>query len=205
VLDGVRQVADRMSRISVATTQQSTGLDEIAAAVRDLENITVNNARMADEAAGEAIRLKERSATLSRAVAHFRLMQGTADEAQALVRRAEALYQEQGAIGFEERITRPGGGFHDRDMYVFALDAAGQYRAFGGNPAKVGTRVQDIPGVNGEALLASIRAQADVEPGWVEYDIQNPVLGTVQRKLSYVTRLGSLYVGCGVYQSLVQS
>jgi signal transduction histidine kinase len=67
-------------------------------------------------------------------------------------------------------------GFFDRDMYVFVLDENGRYVAFGGNPAKVGTRVQDIAGIDGQGLLNSIVGQADYEPGWVEYDIANPTL-----------------------------
>ena len=85
-------------------------------------------------------------------------------------------------------------------MYVFALDAQGTYRAFGGNPAKVGTRVHAVPGVDGQALVDAIRAQADVEPGWVEYTISNPVRGTLQTKLSYTLKVGDLYLGCGVYK-----
>jgi len=90
-------------------------------------------------------------------------------------------------------------------MYIFALDRAGHYRAFGGNPAKVGTRVQDIPGIDGQGLLEAIVAQAEREPGWVEYDITNPVTGAVQTKMSYVLRVDDLYVGCGVYKNLVAS
>ncbi|MBC7603682.1 MAG: cache domain-containing protein [Ramlibacter sp.] len=200
VVDGVRGVAERMTRISAATTEQGAGLAEIASAVTELETITQRNAHMADEAANQAAELRERSATLTRSVGHFRLQQGTAAEAQALVEQAEAAFRDHGAGGFERYITEPSHAFFDRDMYVFALDAGGRYRAFGGQPAKVGTRVQDLPGVRGDALLASIRKQADVEPGWVEYQINNPAAGTLQTKMSYVMRLGDLYVGCGIYQ-----
>ena len=87
-------------------------------------------------------------------------------------------------------------------MYVFALNAAGAYQAFGGNPAKVGTYVQDIPGVAGDQLLHAIVTQAERGAGWVEYDITNPTTGTVQTKMSFVQRAGDLYLGCGVYKSL---
>ena len=73
-------------------------------------------------------------------------------------------------------------------MYVFALDAQGRYLAFGGNPAKVGTRVQDIAGIDGEGLL---------------HDITNPTTGIVQTKMSFVSAVDDLYVGCGVYKNLV--
>ncbi|RYY78182.1 MAG: chemotaxis protein, partial [Comamonadaceae bacterium] len=174
----------------------------ITRSVDELDGITRRNAQMVDEATQQAGSLKERSATLAAAVSHFRLMQGTAAEALALVRRAQAAARGRDPEQFLRHVTDPAQGFHDRDMYVFALDAQGCYRAFGGNPAKVGTRVQDIPGVRGDALLDAIRRQAEREPGWVEYAIHNPALGTVQDKMSYVLKLGEVYLGCGVYQRL---
>jgi signal transduction histidine kinase len=87
-------------------------------------------------------------------------------------------------------------------MYIFVLDRQGVYLAFGGKPEKVGSRVQDIAGIDGQALLESIVAQAEQEAGWVEYDIVNPQSGAIQTKMSYVTRVDDLYLGCGVYKSL---
>jgi signal transduction histidine kinase len=87
-------------------------------------------------------------------------------------------------------------------LYVFVLDRKGTYLAFGGNPAKVGTRVQDIPGVDGQGLVNDIVARADESPGWVQYDITNPSTGKVQTKMSYVCRVDDLYLGCGVYKNL---
>lgn len=95
--------------------------------------------------------------------------------------------------------------YYDRDMYVFALDVGGAYLAFGGNAAKVGTRVQDVAGVDGGGLLQTIIDQANDEPGWVEYDFTNPTTGQVQTKMSYVLGVDDLYVGCGVYRNLVNA
>lgn len=47
----------------------------------------------------------------------------------------------------------------------------------------------------------AIVAQAEHEPGWVEYDIVNPATGAVQTKMSYVMKIDDLYLGCGVYKS----
>ena len=41
-----------------------------------------------------------------------------------------------------------------------------------------------------------------MRPDWVEYDITNPATGAVQTKMSYVSRVGDEYVGCGVYKTL---
>ena len=202
VASGIRSVATSMSEISVSGTEQSTGLQEITAAVRQLDEITQNNAQMVDHAVEQAMALQGRASTLSSAVAIFRLQQGTADEATALVQRAVALRRSTSGQHFLQTLTDRNQPYHDRDMYVFALDSIGTYRAFGGNTAKVGTRVQDIPGIAGEQLVRDIIAQAERGPGWVEYDITNPATGTVQTKMSFVQRVDDLYLGCGVYKTL---
>ena len=200
---GIRTVADKLGGITHSVGEQRLGLQEIAEAVHQLESITESNSEMVEHAVSEATRLQTRAATLSQAVQNFRLQQGTADEAVALVQRAMQLYGTgAGRESFLRSVTDTAKPFHDRDMYVFALDAAGTYLAFGGNPAKVGTRVQDIPGIAGDALVRDIVSQADRGPGWVEYDITNPASGKVQTKMSYVQLAGDLYLGCGVYKTL---
>ncbi len=205
IVPGIRGVAESMSHISVSSAEQSTSLNEITAAIRQLDEITQRNAAMVEHAVEQAEKLEQRASTLAQAVAAFRLQQGTADEALALVQRAIAFRQQTSRDSFLRGLTDPQQGFHDRDMYVFALDRSGAYLAFGGNPAKVGTRVQDIPGIDGQGLLEAIVAQAEHEPGWVEYDITNPATGAVQTKMSYVQQVDDLYVGAGVYKNLVAS
>jgi methyl-accepting chemotaxis protein len=205
IVSGVRGVAANMSLISAASAEQSTGLIQISSAVGQLDEITQRNARMVERAVHQADQLAARAGELARAVSSFQLQQGTAEEAVALVMRAQELRETVGHDAFVRSLTEPQSGFHDRDMYVFALDRMGAYRAFGGKPEKVGSRVQDIAGVDGQALLASIIAQAEHEPGWVEYDIVNPQTGAVQTKISYVMQIDDLYVGCGVYKSVLAS
>ena len=199
---GIRSVAASMSEISASSGQQSTGLREVSAAVQQLDQITQHNAQMVGHAVTQAEALESRASTLSRAVSAFRLQQGTAEEAVALVQRAMALHKTTSRDQFLRTLTDKNQPYHDRDMYVFVLDTSGTYLAFGGNSAKVGTRVQDIPGIAGDRLVSDIVAQADRAPGWVEYDITNPATGAVQTKMSYVSRAGDLYVGCGVYKTL---
>ena len=202
VTSGIRAVATSVHEISHSGAEQSVGLREISAAVQQLDQITQRNAQMVGLAVRQAEALESRAATLSRAVLTFKLQQGTAEEALALVGRASALRRSTSLDGLLRSITEPAQPFHDRDMYVFALDAQGTYRAFGGNPAKVGTRVQDIPGIAGDQLVHDIVEQAARGPGWVEYDITNPATGQVQTKMSFVQQVDDLYLGCGVYKSL---
>ena len=203
IVGGIRDVAASMSQISASSAEQSAGLSEITSAVRQLDEITQRNAQMVGHAVGKADDMEQRATTLVDSVAMFRLLQGSPEEAVALVERAVAQRRHGSRDSFLRDLTDPAKGYFDRDMYVFALDKGGAYLAFGGNPAKVGSRVQDIAGIDGAGLLQTIGAQAGYEPGWVEYDITNPATGVVQSKMSYVLAVDDLYVGCGVYKNLL--
>lgn len=203
IVSGIREVASNMSQISTSSAEQSAGLTEITTAVRQLDEITQRNAQMVDDAVTQASNLEGRASTLVDSVALFKLQQGSADEAIELVERALATRRRSTSReSFLRDITDPDQGFYDRDMYVFVLDRNGTYVAFGGNRAKVGTRVQDIAGIDGNGLLEAIVAQANHEPGWVEYDITNPTTGRIQTKMSFVQQVDDLFVGCGVYKNL---
>ena len=201
VAEGIRSVAGHVEAISDSGNAQGTGLQQINQAVHGIDQVTQENATMVRNVVQEAQALELRAATLSEAVEHFRLQQGTAVEAIALVERAVALRRMGMPLEqYWQALTDPQQLFHDRDMYVFILDTAGRYLAFGGNPAKRGSRVQEVPGVDGDALLHAIIAQAEHGPGWVEYDFRNPVSGQVQAKMSYVCKQDGAYLGCGVYK-----
>ncbi len=203
VAQGIRDVAAHVSDISHSVAEQGAGLGEISTAVQQMDQITQRNAQMVSEALHQARALEDRARNLSRAVTAFRLQQGTAEEAISLVQQAVQRYRAGAEDQFLRCITDPTQPFYDRDMYVFALDRRGNYLAFGGNPGKVGTSVRDVPGVDGESLARAIVEQGDRGPGWVEYDYTNPASGRIQTKMSFVQRLGDLYLGCGVYKSLV--
>jgi methyl-accepting chemotaxis protein len=203
IVEGVRGAAANMSRISASSTEQSSSLTEISTAVRQLDEITQQNAALVERTVNQANNLEMRASTLAESVVGFELLQGSADEAMALVASAVAHRRQCGSReSYLRDLTQVDKHFFDRDMYMFALDDHGTYLAFGGNPAKVGTRVQDITGVDGAGLLNAIITQASHEPGWVEYDITNPTTGRTQTKMSFVQKLDGLYIGCGIYKSL---
>ena len=204
IVSGIRDVAANMAQISASSAEQSSGLIEITAAVRQLDEITQRNAQMVEHTVAQAANLEHRAVTLVEGFSIFKLQQGTPEEAIDLVDRAMERWSGSAAKhSFFRDITDPQQGFFDRDMYVFVLDRSGTYLAFGGNPAKVATLVQDIPGIDGQGLVDKIFEQAAHEPGWVEYDINNPTTGLVQSKMSYVMQADDLAVGCGVYKNLV--
>ena len=203
IVTGIRGVSSSISLISSASADQSTALREISAAAQQLDEITQRNARMVERAVDESNRLETRAGSLSAAISKFQLAQGVAQEAMALVERAVDYHQTSSSReGFLRGLTQRENNFHDRDMYVFALDDRGTYLAFAGNQGKVGTRVQDVAGIDGEGLMQAIIGQAQEGPGWVEYEISNPTTGKLQSKMSFVQSVDGLYLGCGIYKAL---
>ncbi|MBE0619382.1 MAG: cache domain-containing protein [Burkholderiales bacterium] len=196
------RVFENMNEIAQATGRQSTSLNEVAQAMADLDQITQQNVGLVDDAAREAARLSQRAATLGEAVTQFRLKQGTAEEARQMTERAARHFDQKGRAALAE-LTQPGGAFIDRDLYVFVVDHEGIYHAFGGLPERVGTRMQDVPGIDGAELVRKILEVVEAGGGWVEYDFRNPTTGQMAPKMSYVLERGGLCFGCGIYKSLV--
>lgn len=202
VAQGIRSVAGHVEAISESGNSQGQGLQQINLAVHEIDRATQDNAVMVRNVVQEAKALELRAATLTDAVERFRLQQGTAMEAVQLVQRAQSLRRKGLPLQqYWQALTDPQQPFHDRDMYVFVLNAQGQYLAFGGRPDKRGSKLQDVPGIDGHALLQAIIARAEQGAGWVEYDIHNPVSGKIQTKMSYVCKQDDTYLGCGIYKS----
>lgn len=189
-----------------ASRQQSTALAEVVAAVGDLDKVTYENSAMVERTTHRANRLMERTRDLDEAVHHMKLRQGTADEAYELVQKALAHIQ---AVGYDQAardMQNREGPFVDRDLYIFVLDREGTYRVMGLDPAKVGTRVHDAPGIDADAFMADVLHRVEQGGGWVEYNIINPVTGQVRAKSSFVAPLpNGLIIGCGAYRSAMKS
>jgi len=98
----------------------------------------------------------------------------------------------------------PKGAFIDRDLYLFAFDRDGRYRAFSSQPKRVGTPLSDMPGLDAARLVRDGWRIADATgAGWVDYDIINRDTGVVTPKTSYVRKLDArTLIGCGIYKNL---
>ena len=201
LVSGVQDVSQRLRGIASASAEQSLGLNEMRASVGSLDDITRQNARMVEGSSLASQQLVERAGLLSEAVASIRLRQGGADEAQQLVERALQLVAQAGPQAAFERMRMAGGGFVDRDLYVFAVDREGVYRLHASKPEMEGRRVHDVPGIDGPRFVADAWSTTESGPGWIDYEILNRESGIVQPKLSYVVRLDDrLVIGCGIYR-----
>jgi methyl-accepting chemotaxis protein len=203
VVNGVRDVSERLRLIAQASAQQSAGLAEVSSSVGNLDELTKQNAQMVEESSASADDLVARAAALSDAVGAIRLRQGSADEANALVSRALQLIETQGLDAAARQFRDAPGGFRDRDLYIFVTDREGRYHVHGAKPAMEGKRVHEVPGIDGDRF-ARESWEATQGSHWVEYDIINPETGQVQPKASFVQALNAqLLVGCGIYRGAV--
>ncbi len=202
IVSGIQNLAKDVSAISTASTEQSNNLASISEAIHDLDEITKSNSQMAENAKFASSELEIRAAKLTSVVSAFKLRQGTADEASALVRKAKDLFAIHG-MDLLTRITDdPEKIYVDRDMYVFAFDRQGQYRAYAGNESKLSVNLFNVTGLDGRKLVEDAFALPD-KGGWIDYAFENPLLGKIELKTSYIEKISDdIVIGCGVYKSL---
>jgi len=202
VVAGIGEVAGNVRAITAAAEQQSNSLGQMSEAIRGLDDITQENAAMVERTSSASTGLGERAHKLARTVSTFRLRQGTADEAHALVMKALALWKRRGAACLPE-ITDAASGFADRDMYVFAWDRSLVYHAFAGKPHNLRKTAAQILGTDVSKLTRDVWAAAANGGGWVDYDFLNPTTGKVAPKTSFVVPVSDdLVLGCGIYKTV---
>ena len=79
VVASVRRVTDIIGQISSASTEQSTGIEQINRTVAQMDQVTQQNAALVEQAAAAAASLEEQAAQLDAAVAVFHVGEQAAD------------------------------------------------------------------------------------------------------------------------------
>nr|WP_295787595.1 cache domain-containing protein [Rhodoferax sp.] len=128
--------------------------------------------------------------------------QGTAAEAEAMVKKAVAYIKTNGPEKAYEEFTN-GKSFKDRDLYIIVYDLNGKNLAQGANPKLVGKDLIGLKDPDGKPLIQMFVDLAKAKgKGWVEgYKFLNPVSQKIEGKAMYLERVGETLVGCGIYKS----
>ena len=71
VVGSVREVSDIIGRISIASQEQSDGIERVHQSVNQMETVAVQNAALVEEAAAAAASLREQAEALKRTVGNF--------------------------------------------------------------------------------------------------------------------------------------
>ncbi|AKU23417.1 methyl-accepting chemotaxis protein [Massilia sp. NR 4-1] len=73
IVNSVQQVADIMNEITMASQEQSQGIEQVNVAITEMDTTTQQNAALVEQAAAAAGSMQEQAVRLSEAVAVFRL------------------------------------------------------------------------------------------------------------------------------------
>ena len=71
IVEHVRRVTDLIAEIAAASTEQSTGIAQVSAAVAQMDRVTQQNAALVEESAAAASSLKDQGGDLAHAVSSF--------------------------------------------------------------------------------------------------------------------------------------
>lgn len=125
----------------------------------------------------------------------------TANDAQKLLGEAVALAESQGMGKAAAAFNNTKGAYVRDDLYVFAVNLdSGKFEAHGVNPAWTGTDARDLNDVEGHALVKEmIELARSKGEGAVDYVWRNPVTNAVERKRSFIRRVGNSLLGVGYY------
>ena len=126
---------------------------------------------------------------------------GSKDEAVAMVKRVEDIFNKEGAAATFKAVSDPSTkAFHDRDLYPFIYDLSGVCVAHGARPALIGKNLIDIKDQDGNYLIREMIVKGPGS-GWVDYKWPTPQTNRIEDKSSYVEKLGNSYfVGVGIYR-----
>ncbi len=125
----------------------------------------------------------------------------TKEEAVAMAKKAVAYIKTNGTEKAYAEISKKGGMFTDRDLYIVVYGLNGQVFAHGANEKLIGTDQSQAKDADGKAFVAErIELAKKGEPFWQDYKFMNPVSQKVEPKQMYCERLNDTAVCGGVYK-----
>lgn len=206
IVASVRQVAQLMGEINLASREQSDGIESVNQAVAKIDRITQRNAALVEDATRSMANLNGQAVALMKAVAGFDLGDreyANADEAVAMARRAVEFARRHGRDALVADVNKLGEGrFVDRDLYLMVIgvdDAV--IHAHGNNPRTLGMG-PDSKDVDGKPFIQDMARIARTQgEGWIEYKWAHPVTNETLAKTSFILRCGDVFVASGIYKS----
>ena len=124
---------------------------------------------------------------------------GTPAEARALLDRAVALVEKDGAEAALEAFNDADGGFVDRDLYVFCMGPSYKITAHI-DPGLRGVDVSTIKDPDGKEIGREMIMIAKRGGGSLEYRWVNPVSKEIETKVSFLKPAGTQHCAVGAYK-----
>lgn len=126
---------------------------------------------------------------------------GTAEEAQALVKKAIAHIQSAGPEKAYVDFTAKNPEFVTKDLYIFVNDIKGNTLAHGANEKLVGRNMIELKDVDGKAFLNEISEKAKTQESFsVDYKFTDPFTKKILPKTIFCEKLKETAVCSGIYK-----
>jgi cytochrome c len=125
----------------------------------------------------------------------------TKDEATAMVKKAVAFIKSDGPDKAYAEISKKGGQFTDRDLYIVVYQLDGKVLAHGANDKFIGKDMSDAQDVDGKLYVKERIELAQKQASfWQDYKFVNPVTKKVEPKEMYCERVDQTAVCGGIYK-----
>jgi cytochrome c len=123
-----------------------------------------------------------------------------AEEAKALLNKAVAYFDKNGAARAFCAFNDPNGDFHKGPLYVFAVNMDGFYFAHSAAPSLVGTSLRETRDAAGQPIGNLImEAVATEQDATVDYMWLNYETNKVEKKHTFVKKVREFVLGVGYY------
>ncbi len=200
IVESITTVAKIIGEITQGSQEQSQGIAQVNTAISQIDGLTQHNAALVETTATAAANMKLQAEQLAKVISIFRLEDNRV-EAIAMVERAVTHVGHQGQSKALADFSQPTPAFKRGDLYINVIDMEGNTLAHGENSKLIGRKLIDLKDANGKPFIREfINTASAAGHGWVDYQWANPVTGVVEEKATYVQRLDSLIIGCGIYR-----
>jgi hypothetical protein len=125
----------------------------------------------------------------------------TPQQAQDMVAKAIALFDEKGEAAFTVFNEGKASGFVEGEVYIVVYSGGTDPRilAHATNGKLVGTPLSEFVDENGKAFATEISQKATADGGWFDYVWLNPVVDKVQRKEAWAVKHEDFVFLAGIY------
>ena len=133
----------------------------------------------------------------------FAQERGSSAEANMMLEQAVAQVAAAGLGQAAVDFSAPGGKWHQKDLYVFAVKFDGTTLAHGGNKGLVGKNLIEVKDPDGKFFIKEMIEMVKAKgSGSVDYTFTDPKTKRMGQKTSYVVRIPNYdgLLGVGVYK-----
>ena len=130
----------------------------------------------------------------------YYIPRASADQAKAMLNRASDAVKKDYKSAFKS-FGDLNGKFKEDDLYVFVIGIDDMhFRAHGSNPRLVGTDARTLTDPNGKPIIQEMVSIVKGKGhGELDYAWRNPVTNRIEKKHTFVRKVGSYLVGVGYY------